>query len=55
MKNNKSKIGEYAYRWEPVEGFKRKDGTTIPPHYKKVKYPWKKNKYKNQKSIFSFS
>jgi len=42
MKRDKSKIGEYGYKWEPVEGYKRKDGAIIPPHYKKVKYPWKR-------------
>ena len=44
MKRYKSKIGEYGVRWEPVEGYKRKDGVKVPPHYKKVVYPWK-NKY----------
>ena len=43
MKNYRSKIGEYGVRWEPVEGYKRKDGANVPPHYKKVKYPWKKH------------
>lgn len=44
MKRYKSKIGEYGVRWEPVEGYKRKDGVKVPPYYKKVVYPWK-NKY----------
>lgn len=42
MKRYKSKIGEYGYKWEPVEGYKRKDGVKVPPHYKIVKYNWKK-------------
>lgn len=42
MKYYKSKIGEYAFRYEPVNGYKRKDGVIIPPHYKIVKYHWKK-------------
>jgi hypothetical protein len=41
MKQYKSKIGEYGVRWEPVEGSRTKDGKKIPPHYKKVMYPWK--------------
>ena len=41
MKHLKSKIGEYGVRWEPVEGYKRKDGTYIAPHMKKVVYKWK--------------
>ena len=44
MKHYKSKIGEYGVRWEPVEGYKRKDGTKVQPHMKKVVYPWKNNK-----------
>ena len=43
MKHYKSKIGEYGIKWEPVEGYRRKDGVIIPPHYKKVKYTWKKH------------
>jgi hypothetical protein len=41
MKYYKSKIGKYGVRWQPVEGYKRKDGTEIPPHMKKVVYRWK--------------
>jgi hypothetical protein len=41
MKYYKSKIGEYGVRWEPVEGYKRKDGTYVPPHMRRVKYQWK--------------
>jgi hypothetical protein len=45
MKHYKSKIGKYGVRWEPVEGYRRKDGAKILPHYKKTKYPWKKTGY----------
>ncbi len=41
MKHLKSKIGEYGVRWEPVEGYRKKDGTKVPPHMKKVVYHWK--------------
>ena len=36
MKHKHSIIGEYGIKWEPVEGYKTKDGKKIPPHYKKV-------------------
>ena len=38
-----SKIGEYGYRWKPVDGYRTKDGKHIPPHLKIVKYKWKEN------------
>jgi len=41
MKHKHSKIGEYGIKWEPVEGYKTKDGKNIPPHYKKVEFKWK--------------
>jgi len=43
MKPYKSKIGEYGVRWKPVEGYKRKDGTKVPPHWKKETFKWKNN------------
>jgi len=43
MKHMKSKIGEYGVRWEPVEAYRRKDGVKVAPHYKQVKFPWKKH------------
>ena len=39
----RSKIGEYGYRWIPVEGYKGKNGKKIPPHMKKVRFKWKEN------------
>jgi len=36
-----SKIGEYGMTYRPVEGYKRKDGAYIPPHWKMVKFRWK--------------
>jgi hypothetical protein len=39
----KSKIGKYGYRWVPVEGYKQKNGKTVPPHLKKVRFKWKDN------------
>jgi len=44
MKQYKSKIGEYGVRWEPVEGYTRKDGTRVAPHFKPKKYSWKTHK-----------
>ncbi len=44
MKPYKSKIGEYGVRWERVEGYKRKDGTYVSPHMKKVIYSWRTRK-----------
>ena len=41
MKHKYSKIGEYGIRWEPVEGYKTKDGRKIPPRMKKVEFKWK--------------
>jgi len=38
-----SKIGEYGYRWKPVDGYRTKDGKRIQPHLKIVKYKWKEN------------
>jgi len=43
MKHKYSKIGEYGIKWEPVEGYKTKNGKEIPPHYKKVEFKWKHN------------
>jgi hypothetical protein len=43
MKHKHSKIGYYGIRWEPVEGYKTKDGRNIPPHYKKIEFKWKNN------------
>jgi hypothetical protein len=40
MKQQHSKIGEYGIRWQPVEGYKRKDGKKVPPHLKKVVFRW---------------
>ena len=37
----KSKIGEYGYRWIPVEGYRQKDGKRVLPHLKKVRFKWK--------------
>jgi hypothetical protein len=45
MKYHKSKIGEYGIRWKPVEGYKRKDGTTIAPHMKKEHFKWKNRRH----------
>ena len=42
MKHYKSKIGEYGVRYKPVEGYKRKDGTTVAPYLRKEYYRWKK-------------
>jgi len=42
MKHRHSKIGEYGIKWKPVEGYVRKDGKKVPPHYKKVEFKWKK-------------
>ena len=41
MKHKYSKIGEYGIRWEPVAGYKTKDGGKIPPRMKKVEFKWK--------------
>ncbi len=43
MKHRHSKIGKYGIRWQPVEGYKRKDGKQVPPHLKKVEFKWKEN------------
>ena len=43
MKHHHSKIGKYGIRWQPVEGYKRKDGKQVPPHLKKVEFKWKEN------------
>ena len=43
LKQKHSKIGEYGFKWEPVKGYKTKDGKKIPPHYKKVEFKWKNN------------
>jgi hypothetical protein len=43
MEEEKSKIGEYGFRWIPVEGYKTKKGKKILPHMKKVKFTWKEN------------
>ena len=43
MKHKHSKIGEYGIKWEPVEGYKEKDGKIVPPHMKKVEFKWKNN------------
>jgi hypothetical protein len=36
-----SKIGEYGYRYLPIEGYKTKSGKKIQAHWKKVKFNWK--------------
>ena len=41
MKHRQSKIGEYGLKWEPVDGYRTKDGKKISPHYKKVEFKWK--------------
>lgn len=41
MKHKNSKIGEYGIKYEPVEGYRTKDGKKILLHYKKVEYKWK--------------
>jgi len=43
MRHHVSKIGEYGIRWEPVEGYRKKDGKKVPPHYKKVEFHWNKH------------
>ncbi len=43
MKYTHSKIGKYGYRWQPVEGYRRKDGAKIPPRMKKVFFKWKEH------------
>lgn len=42
MKHKNSKIGEYGIRWQPVDGYRKKNGKKVPPHLKKVEYKWKK-------------
>jgi hypothetical protein len=42
MKYYKSKIKTSNYRYQPAEGYKRKDKLYILPHYKIIKYPKKK-------------
>jgi len=42
MKQYHSKIGEYGIKYQPVEGYKTKDGKKIYPYMKKVKFSWKK-------------
>jgi hypothetical protein len=42
MKTYKSKIGEYGVRYKAVEGYRRKDGIKVPPHYKKETFKWKR-------------
>jgi len=37
----KSKIGEYGYRYIPIEEHKTKSGKKVPPRWKKVKFNWK--------------
>ncbi len=41
MKHKYSKIGEYGIKWQPVEGFRKKNGKKVPPHLKKLEYKWK--------------
>jgi hypothetical protein len=43
MRHKNSKIGEYGIKYEPVEGYKKKNGKKILPHYKKVEFKWNKN------------
>jgi len=43
LKHKNSKIGKYGIRYEPVEGYKTKDGRIVPPHYKKVEFYWTDN------------
>ena len=43
MKHQHSKIGKYGIRWQPVEGYRRKNGKKVPPHFKKVEFKWKEN------------
>jgi len=43
MRHQHSKIGKYGIKWEPVEGYKKKDGSIVPPHFKKAEFKWKKN------------
>ena len=43
MKHKQSKIGEYGIKWEPVEGYIKKDGKKVPHHMKKVEFKWKHN------------
>ena len=42
MKHKNSKIGEYGIKWQAVDGYRKKNGKTVPPHMKKVEYEWKK-------------
>ena len=43
MKHKHSKIGKYGIKWEPVEGYKEKDGKIVLPRMKKVEFKWKNN------------
>ena len=43
MNEKHSQIGEFGYRFIPVEGHNNKKGRKILPYWKKVKYEWKHN------------
>ena len=43
MRDQQSKIGEYGYRYIPVEAHKTKKGKKVTPHWKKVKFEWNTN------------
>ena len=43
MKHTKSEIGKHGICYTPVEGYKRKDGKKVPPHYKKTYFKWHKS------------
>ena len=43
MKHKNSKIGEYGIKWEPVEGYTKRDGRKVPSYLKKVEFRWKNN------------
>ena len=43
MRYHHSKIGKYGIRWQPVEGYKRKDGKKVTSYMKKVEFIWKEN------------
>jgi hypothetical protein len=42
MTYTKSEIGKHGIYYKPVEGYKRKDGKKIHPHYKKTVFKWHK-------------
>ena len=42
MTYTKSEIGNHGIYYKPVEGYKRKDGKKVPPHYKKTVFKWHK-------------